>query len=922
MTDGIEVGRAHVAVTADARAAVRSVQQDFTRNMPTTGKRAGGVLSKGLLVGVKGIAGPIAALFAVSKVVDFFKAANEEAREAQKVGARTTNVIKTTGGAANVTAKQVGALATAISKKSGIDDEVIQSGANVVLTFSRIRNEAGKGNDVFNRTTQLATDMGAAMGKTTASQAKVLGKALNDPIKGMSSLSRVGITFTDSQKKQVAAMVKSGDVLGAQKLILADVEKRYAGAAAAGATAGDKLRVSWDNFKEQIGTAILPLLDRLATFISGTIIPAASRLVSFLSGLGPRLRAAFSGGGGGGFFSGLIAQARQIVAVIAPIIRQIVGALVGQFQKMRPQIQSIWTSVKTIVVGVMIIIREVISSVTNIIRMVWARWGKQITAIVVTVFRGMVNIISGVMKAIAGIIKLVVALIRGDWRGAWNAIKQIFSGVWQAIRGILTVATAAMRAVLAAWWAKVRALWTSATTAVRNTWTNFWSAIRTATTNAINAVHDKIRTVLDKIKNAFSTAKDNIRRIWAGVQDVVSKPVRWIVDHVYNSPLVPVWNRVAGLVSGPKLSAYARGGVEPFGVRPGYTPGRDTHPIMVGGGEAIMRPEFTRAVGKDWVERANRAARRGKARRFVQEGGIPAFAGGGVVDWLKGVVSSAGAKVSGLAGKIKDWVLGGLRVAAEKVLSPVKGVIDRAMPNSGVGRTVGGVGKKAIDLVLDKIKTEDDKAMAALAASAGGQGAYTGPPGKGSRGLTTWHGGRFTQRFRNTLEQAQRLAGTFINVIQGGFRPATSYSGTSHRGDAIDTSWRPAVLSGLRRAGVAAWHRTPAQGFAHHIHGVPLPGRGFPGGSGIWQAQDYLRGGNGLARGGIAPPGWSIVGERGRELMFAPDGGRVYSNQDSKQMLGSGVNIYGGQFGYTPEQVGAAILREQRHQQALNPVFG
>jgi hypothetical protein len=58
------------------------------------------------------------------------------------------------------------------------------------------------------------------------------------------------------------------------------------------------------------------------------------------------------------------------------------------------------------------------------------------------------------------------------------------------------------------------------------------------------------------------------------------------------------------------------------------------------------------------------------------------------------------------------------------------------------------------------------------------------------------------------------------------------------------------VLSGLRKAHVAAWHRTPAQGFVHHIHGVPLPGYGYAGGSGVWQAQDYLRGGNGLAYGG------------------------------------------------------------------------
>jgi hypothetical protein len=54
-------------------------------------------------------------------------------------------------------AKQVGNLATAISNKVGIDDEAIQSGQNLLLTFKNIRNEAGKGNDIFNQTTSIMT---------------------------------------------------------------------------------------------------------------------------------------------------------------------------------------------------------------------------------------------------------------------------------------------------------------------------------------------------------------------------------------------------------------------------------------------------------------------------------------------------------------------------------------------------------------------------------------------------------------------------------------------------------------------------------------------------------------------------------------------------------------------------------------------
>ena len=396
----------------------------------------------------------------------------------------------------------------------------------------------------------------------------------------------------------------------------------------------------------------------------------------------------------------------------------------------------------------------------------------------------------------------------------------------------------------------------------RHVWTTFWSGIKSTTSNAINSVRTTISNVLGRIQNAFATAKTNISRIWAGVKAVVSAPIEWVRNNVYNRPLVPVWNRVAGLVGGPKLSAYASGGVH--GVRPGYTPGRDNQIIAVGGGEAIMRPEWTRVAGKGYVDAANKAARSGGTRavgEFIAHEGLPGFQTGGIVGWIRNKISGGVAGLGDLLGKLKDWALGGLRKAAGLVLNPVKGFIDRNMPGNGVGRTVGGVGKKAIDLLLDKIKAVD------VAPAVSGQGGVPGS-GTGSRRLVRWHGGTFTERFRNTLERAQSLAGRYIPVTQGGFRPRTSYSGTSHQGDAIDTLRNAAILSGLRRAGTAAWFRGPAQGMVNHIHGIPLPGFGFPGGSGIWQAQDYLRGGNGLAAGGIVRGGRGGVATRVGEGRF------------------------------------------------------
>jgi hypothetical protein len=75
-------------------------------------------------------------------------------------------VLKSTGDAANVTAGHIGDLATAISNKVGIDDEEIQSNENMLLTFTNVRNEVGKGNDIFDQATKTVTDMSVALGQS------------------------------------------------------------------------------------------------------------------------------------------------------------------------------------------------------------------------------------------------------------------------------------------------------------------------------------------------------------------------------------------------------------------------------------------------------------------------------------------------------------------------------------------------------------------------------------------------------------------------------------------------------------------------------------------------------------------------------------------------------------------------------------
>jgi len=195
------------------------------------------------------------------------KALTEFAKQEQ-VLAGLNAVLTSTGGVAGVTQEQVVKLADGMSKLTGIDDEALVSAQSVLLTFTNI------GKDVFPRVTKSVTDMAVAMnGGAIPTQEQLrdaalkLGKALENPIQGMSMLRRVGVIFSDSQKEVIKRMVEVGDTAGAQAKILEVVEKRYGGAAvAAGETfAGQvgKAQVAVGNFYEDAGGKLAPILQNL-----------------------------------------------------------------------------------------------------------------------------------------------------------------------------------------------------------------------------------------------------------------------------------------------------------------------------------------------------------------------------------------------------------------------------------------------------------------------------------------------------------------------------------------------------------------------------------------------------------------------------------------------------------------------------------
>ena len=501
----------------------------------------GKVAARGLAVGI-GAAG-----------VAMFKFVGD-ARESERISRITASQIKATGKAANVTADQVGDLALSISNKTGIDDEQIQANANLLLSFRNIRNEVGKGNDIFNQATAVTQDLATVMETDSKSAALQLGKALNDPIKGVTALGRAGVQFTDQQKEQIKTLVESGRTLDAQKLIMAELAGQVGGAAAAAGDPIDKLKTILGNLGETIGVAVLPYVNRVATavggfvsemiegqgaggrfrdimsrvgevvgtvgrWIMGTAVPAFKQLAGFVRAeVLPRLQD----------------FARFITGTVAPVVgRVLTGALAGArsalasvrgaVERNRPTLESMLATFRQVA---NFVLTKVVPVLGPVLRAALTQIGRNI-AITVDAVSLLWKVFQTAARIIQGTIERILAVVRIG-RQMYQAGRDLVLGF---INGIKSLAGAALSAAqdlasdaLNAVKSKLKIFSPSRETIKLGGHfsTGFAEGIRKGSDKAVDAV----KGMVEKVAGRLDELKTRARDVASGVAD----SVRGIVD--------------------------------------------------------------------------------------------------------------------------------------------------------------------------------------------------------------------------------------------------------------------------------------------------------------------------------------------------------------------------------------------------------
>lgn len=285
--------------------------------------------------------------------------------------------------------------------------------------------------------------------------------------------------------------------------------------------------------------------------------------------------------------------------------------------------------------------------------------------------------------------RLVGAIASWLWINAiqpvFNAIAQIVGWVWNTFISPIFSAIGVALGVLGTAFSwlydnVIRPVWEGISKTISTVW------------NWINKnVFSPFKTGIGLIGTAFQNVAKAIGTAWDGIKKAAAVPINFVLDTVWNNGLRSFWNDMVGTLGlgdmklpKAKLVKFASGGV-----LPGYTPGRDVHEffsptggrLALSGGEAIMRPEFTRAVGGPaGVARLNAAARNGQA---FADGGVWGEFGnfaGDVWDNIKGAASVAWDFISNPAGAIQKHVIEGI---LNPLLSNVGGGV--------IGKAVGSL---------------------------------------------------------------------------------------------------------------------------------------------------------------------------------------------------------------------------------------
>lgn len=482
----------------------------------------------------------------------------------EKASKQTEISLRRFGGEAKISSKLVGSLASALQEKSGIDDQSIQSGQNLLLTMGAVNVKTVEGVKLFKRASLSMTEFADTMGRDVSTAGRLYAKTLAEATKGNIALPKNVKLSAIEMKNLEASMKNASTATEKQQLVLDALSKKFRGGM--DLTSADKLNVAMDKLAgigAKLVVMLLPALDMVVAGIGrlakvfDALTPVQQRVVGLVTLLaaafGPVLIAV---GSLIQLFSGPLAAALAgmaggpIVGIVAAIAGLGIAFTIAyrKSESFRVGVQNVLRNVRTTFVSIFSSLRQTLSTWFSWGQSAWNRWGDNLLSVVKPVFSIMRAYIGSILNNIASLIKIGLAVIRGDWGTAWNELKKMVSNTWNAIKTIVKNGFEAVKAVLG-----------NLKDAVLSIGSKLYDAGKKIGKKIIDGIKAGVREYADDIAGAVTTAI-NPASLTAAVQNKIMNSVG--VGKGKSGPL----NKRGGSANKPS------GGVNVFGELFGNNP--------------------------------------------------------------------------------------------------------------------------------------------------------------------------------------------------------------------------------------------------------------------------------------------------------------------------------------------------------------
>lgn len=237
---------------------IERARKEF-KQLETVGQKAQFAIRKAAIPATAALAG----LAAMGKSA---LSAGEEVNSANARIAQINDTMGLFGESSDWVSSRLIKLAESQARLTGISNIQIKEQQAQLLTFKQLAKSANVVGGTFDRASQAVLDMQAAnVGGSNAAIA--LGKALEDPIRGITALAKSGVTFTNQERDKIRTLVESNKMLEAQDMILAAIEAQVGGTALATADDSKKMQESFAQVSQSLGMTLLPILEAVTPLI-------------------------------------------------------------------------------------------------------------------------------------------------------------------------------------------------------------------------------------------------------------------------------------------------------------------------------------------------------------------------------------------------------------------------------------------------------------------------------------------------------------------------------------------------------------------------------------------------------------------------------------------------------------------------------